>query len=109
MDAVTLAVATSGVVALASKVFDGAASEAGKSLWKRLQELLGFQKVPPPDILAQAVAEKLKDDTTLTSSVLKELQSEPQLFSGQLVGRVNAEKVVIIGQQNVSGGFSIDM
>jgi len=109
VDPVTLAVATSAVVALASKVVDGAASEAGKALWTKVQGMLGFQQPPSPETLAQQVAERLKDDKSLASNVLKELQTHPDMLAGQLVGNVDAEKVVIIGQQNVAGDVNIDM
>ena len=52
MDPITLAVTTSAVVTLASKVVDGAASEAGKSLWTKIQGLLGFQQTPTATELA---------------------------------------------------------
>ena len=109
MDAITLAVATSAVVALGSKVAEGVASAAGKTLWTKIRAMLGFQELPPPATLAQSVAARLKDDDALARDVIKELQLHPDMVAGQLVGNVDAEKVIIIGQQNVTGDVNIDM
>lgn len=109
MDPITLAVATSAVVSLGSKVLEGTSREAGKTLWNKIQSMLGFQNTPPPENLAQQVAERLSGDTQLTSQVLKEIQSHSDTVVGQLVKNVDADKVIIINKQHIDGDFNLNM
>jgi len=107
MDPVTLAVVTTGLSHLALKATEGTVSEAGKDLWAIVREKLGWTADPKPDSLAVRIAERLQDDSALTSELAELLRSKPDQAgtASLLVGRIKAGKVVVAGTVNVSGDF----
>jgi len=94
MDPITLAAVTSAVTVLGTKVAEGAASEAGKTLWGGVKELFGWKNEPASAEIAQCVAEHLQDYPEHASQVIQLLQHDKGAV-GMLVGKINAEKVLV--------------
>ena len=98
MDPVTLATLTAGVVVLATEAGKGLAGEAGKGTWKAIQRKLGWSELPASSALAPRVAEALQAQPQLAPEILTLLQ-QPSIGSAQqLVGTVNAEKVIVANE-----------
>jgi hypothetical protein len=94
MDPVALAAVTSAVTVLGTKVAEGAASEAGKSLWGRVKELLGWKGEPPSAEIATRAAEHLQNHPEDAPTIIQLLQQDKGSV-GMLVGHIDAEKVVV--------------
>jgi hypothetical protein len=107
MDPIALATITSALTLLSTEVAKGAAGEAGKQLWARIQSMLGWAKDPSPPELSVEIARKLATTPELASKIVELLQghahSVPQASS--LVGHIDAQKVVVASEFNVSGDF----
>jgi hypothetical protein len=105
MDPITLATITASLTVLGTEVAKGAANEAGKNLWGKVKQVLGFTTNPPEKELARSVAEKL---TQLPDDILKDLLGqikESDTTSGLLVGQIEAESVVVANRIDIQGGF----
>lgn len=107
MDPITLATATSAITTLAVEVAKGTASEVGKDVWSQIKKLFGWRGQPPDSELAPTVARRLVDDAALARQVVTLLQQHPTGPSSALVGSIDAEKVVVAGEINVSGDFKM--
>lgn len=111
MDPVTLATITSGVTVLATECGKGLAGQAGKDTWARIKSLLGWKDDPAPEKLAPAVAERLADDDATAQRVVMLLQENANsVGSGAaIVGTINAEKVMVVKDQTVTGDVTFNM
>lgn len=101
MEPTSLAAVTSALTFLGTECSKGMASEAGKSLWKRVIALFGWTKEPSIDRLNSSIDSKLQSDVELLKQLAKLLQesdynSDPssQKF-GSLVNNIVAQKVVV--------------
>jgi len=110
MDPVTLATITSGVSVLATECAKGLAGQGGKDTWARIKSVLGWKGDPAPENLAPAVAERLAYDEDTACTVIQLLQQANNVGSAAaIVGNINAERVVVIKDQTISGDFNIHM
>jgi hypothetical protein len=98
VDPVTLATVTSAVTTLGLDIAKQVASDATKALWGKVKSLLGWTADPPPDRLAVEAAKKLAEEPELVARVNLLLKAAPAEAAGQLVGSIDAEKVVVAGQ-----------
>jgi len=94
MDPIILAMLTSAVTVLGTKVAEGAASEAGKTLWGGVKDLFGWKNEPPSAEIPQRAAKHLQDHPEHASQVVQLLQQDKEAV-GMLVGQINAEKVIV--------------
>lgn len=101
-----VAAIVAGVKALATAFAGGAAKEGGVAGWKKLQQLFGWgdgatsETVPTPEKIEADVTSKIESDPTLAKEAVVTLQaakepSEERPAWGQLVGHIDAEKVVV--------------
>jgi hypothetical protein len=109
MDPITIATITAGVSVLASECAKGIAGEAGKDIWAKIKSALGWTSEPKFSDLAPAVAAQLSADKQLAAKIVTLLQQKADSTSlaGVLVGKVDAEKVVIAHHIQVSGDFNM--
>ncbi|WIG93536.1 hypothetical protein [Myxococcus sp. SDU36] len=94
MDPVTLATVTSAITVLGTKVAEGLASGAGKSIWESVLKIFKWDAAPPVDGLAQATAEHLQAHPNHVAQTIQVLRQDTGSV-GMLVGRIDAEKVVV--------------
>jgi hypothetical protein len=94
MDAVALAAVTSAVTVLGTKVAEGVATEASKSIWAGLKRIFGWEKEVPTEELPIHTARQLSANPELAKQVLQLLRGDKGTV-GQLVGHIQAEKVVV--------------
>jgi hypothetical protein len=94
MDPITIAAVTSAVTVLGTKVAEGAASEAGKTLWGSIKGLFGWTSEPPLAEIAMRAAECLRDHPEHAAQVIQLLQQDKGAV-GMLVGKIDADKVVV--------------
>ncbi len=111
MDPIVLATITSGVTVLATEAGKGLAGEVGKDAWTRIKSVLGFKSDPPAGALAPAIAERLVNDDAAAREVLRLLRENGGDSSGAaaIVGQVNADRVIVIGKQEIAGDFNLNM
>jgi hypothetical protein len=111
MDPIALATITSGITVLASECAKGVAGEAGKDLWARIKKRLGLQQEPELPALAPAVAQKLSTDESAAKDVIELLRNHASAAptAAAMIGQINAERVVVIGQQKIEGDFNLQM
>lgn len=109
MDPITLATVTSAVTMLATEAAKSAAGEAGKALWEKVKRRLGFASEPKPADLPVEIALKLSGDTAAAKDILKLISGDKSSRSAALVGRIDAEKVVVQYIEKVEGGVHISM
>jgi hypothetical protein len=110
MDPVALATITSAVSVLATESAKGLAGQAGKDTWARIKSVLGWKDDPAPEKLAPAVAERLANDDDAARAVVMLLRENASVGSAAaIVGNINAERVVVIKDQTVTGDFNIQM
>ena len=95
MEPLTLATLTAAVTVLASEVGKGAASEAGKSAWGRIKSLFRWSAEPAEADLSAAIAKALEANEALARQVVEILQAQSTGTASKLVGRIDAEKVVV--------------
>ena len=95
MDPIALATMTSSLTVLGTKVVEGLASEASRTLWEAILKLFQWRESPPPDRLAPSIAEHLNAHPLQAKDVLQLLQQETSIV-GHLVGRIDANKVVVV-------------
>ncbi|MEM1011238.1 MAG: hypothetical protein AAGI46_03340 [Planctomycetota bacterium] len=107
MDPVTLATLTAAAAVLGTKVVEGVASEAGKSLWGKIKEVLCWKDDPSEADLPAKLAEGFANDERLAADVLALLREDPDAQSSgatQLVGSIKAKKVFVVGTNH--GGIN---
>jgi hypothetical protein len=109
MDPIALAAVTSAVTTLAMEAAKSTAGEAGKSLWEKIKKRLGFASDPKPEELPVQIAIKLNGDEKLASEIIKLLQGQRGSTPAALVGRIDAEKVVIINQPEVKRDLIVNV
>ena len=94
MDPIALAQITAAVTVLGTKVAEGVASAAGKSLWSGVVQLFKWKDVPPTSDLAKRTAEHLSQRPEDAPLVLQLLQQDNSTV-GMLVGKIDAKNVVV--------------
>ncbi len=95
MEPLTLAVLTSAVTVLALDVGKGAASEAGKDVWNKIKSLFKWSAEPAEKDLSHDIAKMLATNEALARQVTEILQAQSTGTASNLVGTINAEKVVV--------------
>lgn len=109
MEPVTLATITAAACVLATEAAKNFAGEAGKSLWEKVKGRLGFDSEPKPEDLPVEIARKLSSDTQATKDVLRLMKQSKSSSAASLVGRIDAEKVVVQQINTVAGDLNIHM
>lgn len=107
MDPVTLATVTAALTLVGTEATKGVASQAGKDIWGRAKQLLGWSKEPSQEEMPKAIASQLNGNDVLLNEVVALLQgaqsSEPSVqMIGSLVGTLIAEKAVVANR--IEGG-----
>lgn len=92
MEPITLAAATAAITVLGTKVAEGVAGEAAKTLWESLLKLFGWNTAPSD--LARATAEHLQAHPEHAAQAIRVLQQDTGPV-GMLVGRIDADKVIV--------------
>ncbi|MEM1011285.1 MAG: hypothetical protein AAGI46_03580 [Planctomycetota bacterium] len=105
MEPVTLAALTGAATTLGVKVIEGFGGEAGKSLWSKVKNALGWTDDPAKEDLPVELAERFLADGAVAKRVVELLKDDQAAEAGvrQLVGRIDAKNVNII--QNNYGGI----
>jgi|GEM_PF-1661961 len=110
MDPIILATATSALTLLGTETAKGIASQAGKDVWSKAKNLLGFTKEPAAPDLPKAIATRLNNDEALLAQIITLLADANAADSSvqiaeSLVGSLTAEKVVVA--QRIEGGIKM--
>lgn len=109
MDPIAIATITSAVSVLANEVFKGTATEAGKDIWEKIKNIFDWKTDPSLETLPVETAQRITSDTELAKTVVKLIQNKASGRSSALVGRIDAEKVIVISNQTVEGDFNIQL
>ena len=109
MEPFTLAAITSAVTTLATEAAKAGASEAGKSAWAEVKKLLGWSSADKGEDVKHRVEKKLAEEPELARQIVLMLQRAPVDVGAPkaLVGKIDAEKVVVANVLNVSGDFKL--
>ncbi len=107
MDPITLATVTAALTTLGVEVPKGAASAGGKDLWGKVKSLFGWGADPAPSEMAPAIAHRLENDDALVQTLVGLLKAQPAGTASQLVGSIQAERVVAAQHVNVAGDFQM--
>jgi hypothetical protein len=94
MDAITLAQITAAVTVLGTKVAEGVASAAGKSVWANIVGLFGWKDDPPSADLAKRTAEHLHQ-TPQDAPLILQLLEHDDGTARMLVGKIDAKNVAV--------------
>lgn len=88
----------SAVRLLMKSAASGAASEAGKAVWQRVQKILGWDETFGGSTEVESkVRAAIRDDPEIARSLTIALQQNEREPWGQLVGHIDAQKVVVAG------------
>lgn len=98
MDIATIASISSAVTHLALKVTEGIASEVGKDSWRRIKALLGLTEEPKIEEVPVLTARALEANPAMATKLTELLQQSGNMTVIQLVGSIQAEKVVVAQQ-----------
>lgn len=105
MDPTLISAITAALVALATEVSKGVASEAGKDAWSKIKELIGRKPQIAVDKAQAVVAESLESNPEVMRKLLELLKGSQSGNVGQLVGSIDAEKVIVAA--NISGDIQM--
>ena len=105
MDPTVIAAITAALTALATEVAKGAAGQAGKDAWGKIKQLLGAKPQAALDQAQAAVAERLESDPEIVRELLDLLKASQSAHVGELVGSIDAEKVIVAG--TISGDIQM--
>lgn len=95
MDPITLSTITASVTVLATEVGKGLASAAGKHTWEAIKKKFAWSEEPESAALAPQIAQELQAKPEVAREVV-ELLKQPHIGSAQqLVGTLQAEKVIV--------------
>src|SRR5271165_5331587 len=97
IDPVLLSSITVVVSQLASKVAEGAASEAGKSTWAGIKSILGWSSDPEQNEIPGKVEDGITASPELLEKILQLLRASQDGTRASLVGKIDARgsKVVV--------------
>jgi hypothetical protein len=107
MDTETIALISSAVTTLATEVGKGVMQEAGADAWKKIKKVLGLKDDLPIEKVSLAVESKLAENPQLGSKVYRLLQSSNNSNVKQLVGKIDADKVIVANYLNVDGDINM--
>jgi len=74
IDPISLATVTAALTVLGTETAKGVASEAGKNIWTKTKDLLGWTTDPDATALPKAIAARLHGDEALFDRILTLLQ-----------------------------------
>ena len=97
MDPTIIAAITAALTALAAEVAKGVASEAGKDTWGKIKQLLGSKPQAALDQAQAAVSDRLEADPEIVRELLDLLKASQSANVGELVGSIDADKVIVAG------------
>lgn len=98
IDPALLVLVSGAVKKLVESIAAGTGEEAAKTLWKRIQGLLGSSEATISHESVDAVVrDTATQDPESFKQVLLALQEHQEKPWGQLVGHIEAEKVVVAG------------
>lgn len=98
IDPVLLSSITVVVSQLASKVAEGAASEAGKATWAEIKSIFGWSSDPEPKEIPAKVADAVAVSPELLERLQQLLRASHDGTTAALVGKIDAQdssKVVV--------------
>lgn len=95
MEPITLATITAAATVLATEAGKGLAGDAGKSAWEAIKKKFGWGAEPETSTLAPTIARELQERPEVAKEVLELLQASRTGTAQQLVGTLQAEKVVV--------------
>lgn len=101
MEPALVATITTALTVLAAEVSKGAASEAGKDAWKNIKSLFKSNHLEPLDENLSLLSEKLECNPQVIPELLVLLKASQSDNVGNLVGSIDAEKVIVAS--NISG------
>lgn len=85
----------SALTLLSTEVAKGTASAAGKDLWSKVKAVLGLDAHQPDSNVPTAAEALLREKPELARKVLTMLQASDNASVTQLVGHIDAEKVIV--------------
>jgi len=99
IDPVVLSSLTAAVSVLGSEYLKGIATDAGKSTWKGVKALFGWQSDPVPSEIPEKVTNALAASPEITEKLLELLKTSQSGTATALVGKleVSGGKVVVAG------------
>jgi hypothetical protein len=97
MEPVSIATITAALTVLGTEVSKGAASEAGKEAWRKIRQLIGPKSQEAIEHTQAIVTERLESDPNILRELLTLLTSSQSSSVNQLVGSIDAEKVIVAG------------
>lgn len=100
MEPITISAITAALTALATEVAKGGAGEAGKAAWNRMRGLLGGKTHDAIEQAQAAVTERLDSNPAIIRELLTLLKSSQSVNAKQLVGSIDADKVVVAENVN---------
>ncbi|RYZ10573.1 MAG: hypothetical protein EOO70_10315 [Myxococcaceae bacterium] len=95
MNPIALATVTSAVTLLATEAAKAVATQAAKDAWERVKAHLGFDAEPSAPEVPALTATALQERPELLPELQRIVAESGSQAAGQLVGTVNAEKVVV--------------
>lgn len=101
IDPVALASITSAVSVLGNECLKGLATEAGKSTWTGIKNLLGWTSDPLPAEIPANVAKALTGSPDIAEKVLLLLKSNQTGTASAIVGKIEARGGKIIVAQSI--------
>jgi hypothetical protein len=100
MDPTIVAAIVGALVALSAEVAKGAASEAGKDAWGKIKDILGPKSSDTLEKVQSDIGKQLEINPEASKRILELLKASQSKNAGQLVGSINAEKVVVANDIN---------
>lgn len=107
MDPVVLATTTTALTVLATEVSKGTASAVGQEVWGKVKALFRWKRAPVEAEMAQDIAQQLSGNSELMTEILRLLQGQDVGVAHGMVGRIDAEKVVVVQTMHVAGDFNL--
>lgn len=99
MDPVTLATVTTALSFVGHEVAKGTASEASKTLWKKITGLFGWKDEPAEAAIPQTVAQGIVDQPHLLDSLLKLLEHQADGGASAIVQNLRAKNAFVAKEQ----------
>jgi hypothetical protein len=99
MDPVTLETVTTALSFVGHEVAKGSASEAGKALWKKVRDLLGWKSDPPEAAIPQAVAQGIVDQPDLLEKLLSLVEKQADSGALAIVQNLRAKNAFVAREQ----------
>ena len=100
MDPTVVAAIAGALTALSAEVAKGVAAEAGKDAWGKIKNILGSKSSDALEEAQSEIVKQIEANPEIAQKLLTMLKSSQSKNAGQLVGSLNAEKVVVANDIN---------